>query len=363
MESLVMNSTFWLGRKVLITGHTGFKGAWLSYWLRQLGADVFGYALPPDQAPALFDTLQLGCEIDAELADISDLRSLNTAVQQFEPEIVFHMAAQSLVKPSYESPVETYQTNVMGTVNLLESVRGLASVKAVVVVTSDKCYENLERDWPYREEDRLGGHDPYSNSKACAELVTASYRASYFQDSALAVATVRAGNVIGGGDWSAHRLLPDIIRAWQSGRTLSVRNPEAVRPWQHVLDPLSGYLTLAQKLVEQGQAYAKAWNFGPRDDAMQPVSRLIETASDYYPGFTWETEPHPQHHEAQLLMLDCSMAQKQLGWRPSWSLETALAKTFEWYQAFYEGRNMQAICDRQIDEFVSGPVMAAGAVR
>jgi len=348
-----MNSRFWSGRRVFITGHTGFKGAWLGYWLRQMGADVRGYALAPEQSPALFDVLRLDKDMPSPYADINALATLKAAIRQFEPEIVFHMAAQSLVKPSYEFPVQTYQTNVMGTVNLLESVRELPSVKAVVVVTSDKCYENLEREWPYRESDRLGGHDPYSNSKACAELVTASYRASFFQQSATAVASVRAGNVIGGGDWSAHRLLPDIIRAWQSGQTLRVRNPEAVRPWQHVLDPLSGYLMLAERLVEEGQTYARAWNFGPLQQAMQPVRRLVEAAVEKCDGFAWKAELQPEHHEAQLLMLDCSMAQKELGWRPQWSLEQGLEKTFAWYRAFYKGEDMRAICDQQIEAFVN----------
>lgn len=357
-----MNPTSWVGRKVLITGHTGFKGAWLSYWLKKMGAEVRGYALAPEQSPALFDSLRIAEDMQSQYADINDLASLKYAVKHFEPELVFHMAAQSLVKPSYEFPVQTYQTNVMGTVNLLESVRSSDSVKAVVVVTSDKCYENLEREWPYRESDRLGGHDPYSNSKACAELVTASYRASFFQQSATAVASVRAGNVIGGGDWSAHRLLPDIIRAWQSGQTLSVRNPEAVRPWQHVLDPLSGYLMLAERLINEGQAYARAWNFGPLQQAMQPVRRLVEAATEECSGFAWRAEPQPEHHEAQLLMLDCSMAQKQLGWRPQWTLEQALQKTFDWYRAFYNGDDMRVFCDQQIDDFLNEVPLSSRAM-
>jgi CDP-glucose 4,6-dehydratase len=360
MESVDMNS-FWTGRRVLITGHTGFKGSWLCYWLRLLGAEVSGFALPPEQNPALFDALKLQDQVHSIMADISDLAAIKEALAEAQPEVVFHMAAQSLVKPSYDSPVETYQTNVMGTVNLLESVRQHSSVKALVVVTSDKCYENLERLEPYTEQDRLGGHDPYSNSKACAELVTASYRASFFENSATAVASARAGNVIGGGDWSAHRLVPDIVRAWQTGNPLSVRNPDAVRPWQHVLEPLSGYLLLAQKLVEQGKRYARAWNFGPDMQAMQPVRCLVETAKRYYPGFEWVTQPHPQH-EAQLLTLDCSQAQQELDWLPVWTLESALEKTLAWYEAFYAGQDMREVCEQQIAEYLSKPSQLSRAI-
>lgn len=356
-----MNS-FWHGRRVLITGHTGFKGAWLSFWLKQLGAEVHGYALAPDQEPALYDALQLDSAMSSNLADICDRESLKTTVDAFLPEVVFHMAAQSLVRPSYDSPFETYQTNVMGTVNVLESVRQQPAVKAVVVVTSDKCYENTERAWPYTENDRLGGHDPYSNSKACAELVTASYRASFFNDTATAVATVRAGNVIGGGDWSVHRLIPDMIRAWQSGTEMTVRHPSAVRPWQHVLEPLSGYMTLAQKLVEHGSTYAEAWNFAPEQASMQPVQHLLDFASDVFSGFTWQSEANPQQHEAQMLMLDASKAQKELGWEPRWSLNTALEKTFDWYQAFYAGEDIRALCDCQIEAFLSEPAHTQRAV-
>jgi CDP-glucose 4,6-dehydratase len=346
---------FWEGRRVFITGHTGFKGAWLSYWLKQMGAEVFGYAQAPEQTPALYDVLKLEASIPSQFADIAKLDLLQTSLNDFQPEIVFHLAAQSLVKPSYDSPLETYQTNVMGTANLLESVRQQAGVKAVVVVTSDKCYENLERPWPYRETDRLGGHDPYSNSKACAELVTASYRASFFTDTNTAVASVRAGNVIGGGDWAQHRLLPDVIKSWQSGNEMAVRYPGAVRPWQHVLDPLSGYLALAQNLVEHGQTFAEAWNFAPEPQSMQPVRHLLGIAEEFCPGFAWHSEQQPEHHEAQLLMLDYSKAQKQLGWTPNWSLDTALEKTFEWYEAFYEGQDMRDVCDRQIASFLTIP--------
>lgn len=347
-------SSFWVGRRVLITGHTGFKGSWLCYWLRLLGAEVYGFALPPEQTPALFDALKLQEQVHSTTADIRDLTAIKKTVAEVQPDVVFHMAAQSLVKPSYDSPVETFQTNVMGTVNLLESVRHHTSVKAVVVVTSDKCYENLERLEPYREQDRLGGHDPYSNSKACTELVTASYRSSFFDSSATAVASARAGNVVGGGDWSANRLIPDIVRAWQTGTPLSVRNPDAIRPWQHVLEPLSGYLLLAQKLVEHGKRYARAWNFGPDMQAMQPVHYLVENAMRYFPGFEWMTQPHAQH-EAQLLTLDCTQAQQQLGWLPTWTLDSALEKTLTWYEAFYAGQDMREVCEQQIASYLCQP--------
>lgn len=353
--------SFWAGRRVLITGHTGFKGSWLCYWLKRLGADVYGYAKQPEQSPALFDALNLQQDVQSTFSDVCDLDAIKQAMTESKPEVVFHMAAQSLVKPSYDFPVDTYQTNVMGTVNLLESVRQQPSVKAVVVVTSDKCYENLERPEPYHEEDRLGGHDPYSNSKACAELVTASFRSSFFDGSATAVATARAGNVIGGGDWSAHRLLPDIVRAWQAGTTLTVRNPDAVRPWQHVLEPLSGYLQLAQKLVEHGNRYARAWNFGPDRLAMQPVHHLVDAAMNHLPGFKWVTVADKQH-EAQLLTLDCSQAQNELGWTPEWSLEVALEKTLAWYEAFYAGQDMRKMCDEQIEAYLCQPSLLRRAM-
>ncbi len=353
-----MNSHFWAGRRVLVTGHTGFKGSWLCYWLQQMGAEVSGYALQAEQSPAMYDLLELGSEIPSTYADISDLNALNAAMEQAQPEIVIHMAAQSLVKPSYEAPVETYQTNVMGTVNLLESVRRNRKVRAVIVVTSDKCYENHEKKIPYREQDRLGGFDPYSNSKACAELVTASYRTSYFAESDTAVASVRAGNVIGGGDWSAHRLVPDIICAWQAANRLQVRYPQAIRPWQHVLEPLSGYLMLAEHLYEEGQSYAEAWNFGPAEDGMKPVRYLVDAAKQFCAGFDWYTEPQSHQHEAQTLMLNCGKANEALGWMPKWNIDTALAKTFEWYDAFYAGQDMRAVCDKQLASFMTHSSLA-----
>jgi CDP-glucose 4,6-dehydratase len=350
-----MTPSFWQGKRVFITGHTGFKGSWLSLWLSSMGAKVTGYALAVDETPALFEVLQLDGAIDSHVGDVSDFASMSDVLNQAQPDIVFHLAAQSLVKPSYDAPVETYQTNVMGTVNLLEAVRQNGQVKAVVIVTSDKCYENQEWQWPYRENDRLGGHDPYSNSKACAELVTESFRKSFFAGTHTAVATARAGNVIGGGDWAMHRLLPDIIRAQQSGSSLEVRNPDSTRPWQYVLEPLSGYMALAEKLFSDGQDYAEAWNFGPAVEGIQPVRYIVETVADKWPTFQWHTQAHPHHHEAKMLMLDCTKSITRLGWKPQWSMSNMLENTLDWYDAYYSGQDMTTVSLQQIARFSNTP--------
>lgn len=352
MESLVIDTHFWQGTSVLITGHTGFKGSWLSLWLTELGAKVSGYALAPNTQPSMYQVLELETIVDSVTADISNLARLSQVMQQTQPEVVFHLAAQSLVKPSYLDPVGTYQTNMMGTVNVLEAVRHCPSVKAVVVVTSDKCYENHEWSWAYRENDQLGGHDPYSNSKGCAELVTDSYRKSFFADNETAVATARAGNVIGGGDWSDYRLLPDLIRATQTTQALEIRHPAAIRPWQHVLESLSGYLQLAQQLFERGDEVAEAWNFGPVPDDIKPVHYLVEQAQKKWPNFEWYSPSQNEHHEANILMLDCSKARQKLGWQPIWRIDEALSKTFDWYDAFYSGNNMREFSLQQIQQFV-----------
>ncbi len=352
MESLVINPHFWQGKSVLITGHTGFKGSWLSLWLSRLGSKVTGYALAPNTEPSMYQTLELETLIDSVTADVSDLSRLSGVMQQTQPDVVFHLAAQSLVKPSYLDPVGTYQTNVMGTVNVLEAVRHCHSVKAVVVVTSDKCYENHEWLWPYRENDRLGGHDPYSNSKGCAELVTDAYRNSFFTDNKVAIATARAGNVIGGGDWSEYRLIPDMIKANQAGQPLEIRHPQAIRPWQHVLEPLSGYLLLAQQLTERGTEVAEAWNFGPDMDDMKPVHYLVESAQQRWSPFDWSTPPQSEHHEASILMLDCSKAKQRLSWQPVWGIDETLSLTFDWYDAFYSGKLMREFSLQQIEQFV-----------
>lgn len=349
-----MERDFWQGRKVLITGHTGFKGAWLSLWLQRLGADVVGYALAPPTSPSLFELARVGEGMRSHLKDIRDLAALTTVFEQEKPEVVFHLAAQALVRPSYEDPVLTYGTNVMGTVHLLEAVRRTDSVRAVVVVTTDKCYENREWVWPYREDEPMGGHDPYSNSKGCAELVTAAFRASYFSapgDRPVAVASARAGNVIGGGDWARDRLLPDIVRGVLAGETVHIRNPTAVRPWQHVLEPLSGYLLLAEHLVKEGESFARAWNFGPADTDAQPVGWIVERMAELWREMRWTQGPGPHPHEAHTLKLDSSLARTRLGWQPLLDLGRALEWVVEWSRVYREDGDVGAVCGRQISAF------------
>lgn len=313
---------FYRGRRVLVTGHTGFKGSWLSLCLARLGAEVTGYSLPPATEPSLFQGARVGGLLRSHLGDIRDQAALSSVVRESQPEIVFHLAAQPLVRDSYRFPVETFATNVMGTVHLLEALRGCGSVRAVVNVTSDKCYDNREWDRGYREEDHLGGFDPYSNSKACSELVTASFRSSYFNPAAyarhgVALATARSGNVIGGGDWAADRLVPDILRSLLAGEVVRVRNPQAVRPWQHVLEPLDGYLTLGQKLYQEGPRFGEAWNFGPHEADAEPVERIVQRICRLWGGSArYEIDRGEHPHEARYLKLDCSKARSVLGWRP-----------------------------------------------
>lgn len=346
---MALSPAFWSGRRVFLTGHTGFKGGWLALWLRELGADVFGYALPAVATPSLWQVAQLTEVIPGQLADIRDAQALMQAVVDFRPEIILHLAAQPLVRESYRAPADTYAVNVMGTVNLLEAARQCDSLRAVVVVTTDKCYDNREWVWPYREQDALGGLDPYSNSKACIELLCSSYRASFLQSRGVALATARAGNVLGGGDWSPERLIPDILRAWQQGESLTLRYPQATRPWQHVLEPLYGYLLLAQALVEQGEAAASAWNFGPDAQGVASVAQVVEHLARQWVGradWVQGAEPHP--HEAGLLALDSSKARRLLGWNPRWSLQQTLEQTLVWHQVWQDGQDMQAFTRAQI---------------
>ncbi|OWA36241.1 CDP-glucose 4,6-dehydratase [Saccharibacillus sp. O16] len=351
---------FWSNKKVFVTGHTGFKGSWLTLWLSSMGARVAGYSLAPDSTPNLFEICSLETRLEQHtLADITDGQALYSAMDRFQPEIVIHMAAQPLVRESYKSPAATYATNVMGTVNLFEAVRQCSSVKAVVNVTTDKCYENKEWAWGYRENESLGGYDPYSSSKACSELVTASYRNSFFQnpnpdDSFTAVATARAGNVIGGGDWSADRLIPDCIRALSEGQKVPVRSPHSIRPWQHVLEPLSGYLLLAQRLYENKQEFAQAWNFGPNDSDAKPVQWIVETLCKKWSDQAgYEILNAEQPHEAKYLKLDCSKAKTELNWTPKWNLEYALDKIIEFTSAYHDGKNVTELCLQQIEEYES----------
>lgn len=347
-----LNPAFWAGRRVLLTGHTGFKGGWLALWLHTLGAQVYGYALPASTTPSLWDAARLQECAPGPLADIRDAARVNSAIAEYQPEIVLHLAAQPLVRASYQFPADTYATNVMGTVHLLEAVRRCAAVRAVVVVTSDKCYDNREWLWPYREQDTLGGHDPYSSSKACVELLCASWRTSFLAAGGPQLATARAGNVIGGGDWSADRLVPDALRAWERGETLALRHPGATRPWQHVLEPLHGYLLLAQALATQGGDAASAWNFGPAADGVASVSEVIGQLSTLWPGpALWHADvPTQQPHEAGRLALDSTKARTLLGWQPRWSLAQALVRTIEWHNAWREGADMQA---RMLDQIAA----------
>ena len=349
--------SFWRGRKVFLTGHTGFKGSWLSLWLQDLGAEVCGLALEPPTEPSMFKEASVSQGMRSEIADIRDLECVKAILQQHRPEIVFHMAAQPLVRKSYEDPAGTYATNVMGTVNVLESVRGCGSVRAVVVVTTDKCYENKEWIWPYRETDRLGGYDPYSNSKACAELVVSAYRNSFFNPAdysqhGVAVASVRAGNVIGGGDWAEDRLVPDIMRAFAANKVLTIRSPKAVRPWQHVLEPLGGYLTLAERLCTVGVQYGDAWNFGPECSDAKPVEWMVrELAVEWGGGAHWQVDPHAHPHEAHMLKLDCSKALHSLDWRPALPLKQALRLTADWYRRWNEGEDARGLAIEQIKRY------------
>jgi len=357
MKVAHVDPVFWKGKKVFLTGHTGFKGGWLSIWLASMGAKVTGYALAPNTTPNLFDVLAIDSLIEkSHIADIRDLASLQKAMSEVKPDVVIHMAAQPLVRYSYVNPVETYATNVMGTVHVLESTRTTDSVRATVVVTTDKCYENKEWVWGYRENEPMGGYDPYSNSKGCSELVTSAYRQSYFSspNSSNKIASARAGNVIGGGDWSEDRLIPDAIKAFEANKPLMIRNPLATRPWQHVLEPLSGYLILAQALYEQGSSFASGWNFGPRDEDNRAVQEVVELIiSNWSDAARWEKEGVEQRHEANLLKLDCSKARTQLGWIPKWNLDTATQKIVEWQKAFQAKENMQKVSLAQINDYMS----------
>jgi CDP-glucose 4,6-dehydratase len=351
-----VDPNFWKGKRVFLTGHSGFKGGWLSLWMASMGAEVFGFSLPPNTTPNLFEVIGVEKLVKAsQFGDIRNYEELFSALEKSKADIVIHMAAQPLVRYSYENPIETYATNVMGTVNLLEAVRQLGSVRATVVVTTDKCYENREWVWGYRENEPMGGYDPYSSSKGCAELAVSAFRRSYFSkdlDGAGLLASARAGNVIGGGDWSADRLIPDALRAFQEGKPLMIRNPKSTRPWQHVLEPLSGYLILVQALYEKGVQYASGWNFGPRDEDARPVGDVVNLLVDGWGrNASWLLDGADQPHEASFLKLDCSKSSTQLGWSPRWDLETAIEKIISWHQALESKENMQVFTLKQISQF------------
>lgn len=349
-----MRADFWSGKRVFLTGHTGFKGGWLALWLNALGAKVSGYALPPPTEPSFFDVARVEDALHSIIGDIRNAEALTCALRAAEPDIVIHMAAQPIVRRGYDDPVETYSTNVMGLVNLFEAIRRTPSIRAVVNVTSDKCYENREWVWGYRETEPMGGYDPYSNSKGCAELVTSAYRQSYFAKGEqgcppVALGSGRAGNVIGGGDWAANRLVPDIMRAISANMPVEIRNPGAIRPWQHVLAPLHGYLMLAERLFEDGAAFASGWNFGPSPDDVRPVNWVLEhLISLWGDGASWIRDANAGPHEAHVLALDCAKARAELGWRPAWPLERALREIVAWHKAFAAGADMNAVSLAQI---------------
>jgi len=352
----LFNGTFF-NRKVLVTGHTGFKGSWLTLLLNNLGADVYGYALRPPTNPSLYIEANINELVNSHIGDIRDLDNLQKIITNIHPEIIIHMAAQALVKDSYKNPVETYSTNVMGTVNLLECCRNTSSIKAIVNVTTDKCYENREWHWGYRENEPMGGYDPYSNSKGCSELVTASFRNSFFNPNdykkhGVAIASARAGNVIGGGDWANDRLIPDFIRAISKGEKVQIRSPYAIRPWQHVLEPLTGYLTLAEKLFTQGALYAEAWNFGSEDSDAKNVEWITKTICEMWGnGASFDIDKNPQPHEANYLKLDCSKAKSELNWLPKWNIETTLKSIVDWNKAFIDGKDIRETTLTQIDSY------------
>jgi CDP-glucose 4,6-dehydratase len=367
MEGMVMS--FWHGRRVYVTGHTGFKGGWLSLYLHRLGAEIGGYALAPQGPHSLFTIAQVDGVVQSDFGDICDLNRLRAAITTFRPEIVFHLAAQPLVRESYRDPIETYRVNVMGSLTLLQAARNCDSIRSVVMVTTDKCYENKEWLWGYRETDRLGGYDPYSSSKACAELAVASWRQSYFaperySEHGVGIATVRAGNVIGGGDWSPDRLVPDIIRGLVEDRKPILRNPGATRPWQHVLDPLRGYLLLAQRLFADGGTYASAFNFGPDYRDLRPVGWIAHRIAELWgacPDVDLDSTPQP--HEANTLRLDWSKASAMLGWNPQLSLRQALELTTNWYRSWSQGAEMREYSLREIDRYQSQSDSIPGLVK
>lgn len=353
-----MNDTFWQGKRVLITGHTGFKGSWLSLWLQSIGTELLGYALQPPTSPNLFEVARVAEGMTSIIGDVCDYGHLREVIADFKPEIVIHMAAQSVVSASYVDPVNNYATNVMGTVNVLEAMRQVGGVKVLVNVTSDKCYENQEWVWGYRENEPLGGYDPYSSSKACSELVTAAYRNSFFNPNSfsehgVAIATARAGNVIAGGDWTADGLIADIVRSLLQKQAILIRNPYMIRPWQHVLDALNGYLTLAESLYNQGPAFIGAWNFGPYDSSVRPVRWIVEQLlSQWGEDASWELDKTSQFHESTSLSLDSAKARCKLGWQPKLPLEEALAQIVTWTKSYRSEEDMRHVTTTTIEKFM-----------
>jgi CDP-glucose 4,6-dehydratase len=348
----MIDKEFWSGKRVFITGHTGFKGSWLSLWLGHLGSSVKGYALLPQTSPSLFEVANVGELIDSQYGDIRDQELLHESMVNFDPDILIHMAAQSLVRYSYNNPVETYEINVIGTAKVLEVARSCNNLKAIINITTDKCYENEGFDKSYKETDPMGGYDPYSSSKGCAELIASSYRRSYLSDLGIGVASVRAGNVIGGGDWASDRLIPDILRSFQKNKPVIIRNPKATRPWQNVLEPLSGYLILAQKLYKNNKDYSEGWNFGPKEHDVESVGWILDQMIAQWPGSSWKLDQDPNPHEEGFLKLDISKAELELDWKPLWKLDYTLKKIILWHKAWQNKENMQAICLEDIEGYM-----------
>lgn len=349
----MVDQNFWQGKRVFLTGHTGFKGSWLALWLHSLGAIVKGYALDPPTNPSLFIEAKVDSIIDSQIGDIRDQEVLSKSMTIFNPDILIHMAAQPLVKYSYDAPIETYEVNVIGTAKVLEVARRCVHLKAIINITTDKCYENDGRSKGYKEEDAMGGYDPYSSSKGCAEIVASSYRRSFLQEQGVGLASVRAGNVIGGGDWADDRLIPDILRSFEKNEPVIIRNPKASRPWQHVLEPLSGYLILAQKMYHDQNKYAEGWNFGPNEQDVKSVDWILNKMIAKWPNSSWELDSSSNPHEANFLQLDISKAESRLGWKPAWELNQALDKIIAWHRAWIDKKNMQAVCLSEIKEYTN----------
>jgi len=353
LMNVAVNPEFWRGKRVLLTGHTGFKGSWLSLWLQEMGALVRGVSLLPSTCPAMFNIAKVAEGLEHQITDIRDLSAIKQHISEFDPDILIHMAAQSLVLKSYQEPVQTFEVNIMGTVNVLDAAKSGKSLKAIINVTTDKCYDNKEWVWGYREEEPMGGLDPYSSSKGCVELISSAYRKSFLNDAGISMATARAGNVIGGGDWSEDRLLPDIFRSLEKGEPVAIRNPNAIRPWQHALEPLSGYLILAQCLYgENGPAFAEGWNFGPSEEDAKPVEWVVkQMCAMWSADASWTTQPRDHMHEANSLKLDISKAREKLKWTPTWDLQIALTKTIDWHRAWLDGQDMRSFSLAQIEIF------------
>jgi len=348
-----IDKVFWQGKRVFLTGHTGFKGSWLSLWLASLGAEVKGYALNPPTSPSLFNEAKVSSIIDSQIGDIRDQNTLHESMVEFDPDILIHMAAQPLVRYSYEAPIETYEVNVIGTAKVLEVARSCPNLKAIVNITTDKCYENDGRSEGYKEDDPMGGYDPYSSSKGCAELVTSAYRRSFLQEQGVGLASVRAGNVIGGGDWADDRLIPDILRSFEKSEPVVIRNPKSTRPWQHVLEPLSGYLVLAQKIYNDQNKYSEGWNFGPNEQDVKPVDWILNRMIGKWPNSSWELDSSSNPHEANFLQLDISKSEFKLGWKPVWELSHTLEKIIDWHQAWLNKEDMQTVCLSEIEAYMT----------